>query len=125
MAETETATAVATLAPPAADPLMALIQRAATDQEFSVEKLEKLLDVKERWDAEEARKAYVAALACFKRAAPDAGEGQRRFRSPTRATATRRLARWHRRSPPRWPITACRTAGASISAMAGSPSPAR
>ena len=81
MAETETAKAAATLAPPAgsalaapphhgADPLMALIQRAATDQGFSVEKLEKLLDVKERWDAEEARKAYVAALACFKRAAP-------------------------------------------------------
>ena len=50
--------------------LMALIQRAATDKDFSVEKLEKLLDVKERWDAEEARRAYVGALAKFKRAAP-------------------------------------------------------
>ena len=50
--------------------LLALIQRAATDNDFSIEKLEKLLDVKERWDAEEARKAYVAALAAFKRNPP-------------------------------------------------------
>ena len=76
----ETAKAVAAVVPaqgamaeapqPGPDPLMALIQRAATDEGFSVDKLEKLLDVKERWDAEEARKAYVAALAEFKRAAP-------------------------------------------------------
>ena len=46
--------------------MMSLIQRAATDQSFSVEKLEHLLSVKERWDAEEARKAFVAALADFK-----------------------------------------------------------
>ena len=46
--------------------LLALIQRAATEDGFSIEKLEKLLDVKERWDAEEARKAFVAAVADFK-----------------------------------------------------------
>ena len=46
--------------------MMSLIQRAATDQAFSVEKLEHLLAVKERWEKEEARKAYVAALADFK-----------------------------------------------------------
>ena len=50
--------------------MMSLIQRAATDQSFSVEKLEHLLSVKERWDSEEARKAYVAALADFKRNPP-------------------------------------------------------
>ncbi len=76
----ETATEVAAVVPaqgaiaeapqPGSDPLMVLIQRAATDEGFSVDKLEKLLDVKERWDAEEARKSYVAALAEFKRAAP-------------------------------------------------------
>ena len=46
--------------------MMSLIQRAATDEAFSVEKLEHLLAVKERWEKEEARKAYVAALADFK-----------------------------------------------------------
>ena len=46
--------------------LLALIQRAATEDGFSIEKLEKLLDVKERWDAEEARRAFVAAVADFK-----------------------------------------------------------
>ena len=43
--------------------LMQVIERAAMDPDFDVEKLDKLLDVKERWDREEARKAYFAALA--------------------------------------------------------------
>ena len=50
--------------------MMSLIQRAATDEAFSVEKLEHLLAVKERWEKEEARKAYVAALADFKTTPP-------------------------------------------------------
>ena len=50
--------------------MMSLIQRAATDEAFSVEKLEHLLAVKERWEKEEARKAFVAALADFKTTPP-------------------------------------------------------
>ena len=50
--------------------LMRVIERAALDPSFDVEKLSRLLDVKERWDREEARKAYHAALAAFKAAPP-------------------------------------------------------
>ena len=50
--------------------LMDLIQKATTDDNFSVEKLSQLLDVKERWDAEEARKAFVVARTAFKRSPP-------------------------------------------------------
>lgn len=50
--------------------LMRLIERAATSPDFDVAKLEKLLDVKERWEANEARKAFTAAKAAFKAEAP-------------------------------------------------------
>lgn len=50
--------------------LMQIIQRAATDQTFDVAKLEKLLEVRERWEAAEARKAFVAALNAFKASPP-------------------------------------------------------
>lgn len=58
-------------APTPSSSLMALIDRAATDPAFDVLKLEKLLDVKERWDREEARKAFVSALSLFKRNPPE------------------------------------------------------
>ena len=51
--------------------LMSLIQKASTDDGFSVEKLSQLLDVKERWDNEQARKAYVLAMAEFKANPPE------------------------------------------------------
>ena len=68
--------------------MVSLIQRAATDPQFDLEKLDRLLDVKERWEREEARKAYVAALAAFKLDPPrlvkdrrvDFGEGRNRTR---------------------------------------------
>ena len=68
--------------------MVSLIQRAATDSAFDLEKLDRLLDVKERWEREEARKAYVAALAAFKLNPPrlvkdrrvDFGEGRNRTR---------------------------------------------
>ena len=68
--------------------MVSLIQRAATDPQVDLEKLDKLLDVKDRWEKEEARKAYVAALAAFKRSPPrlvkdkqvDFGEGRSRTR---------------------------------------------
>lgn len=50
--------------------LMQIIQRAATDKTFDVAKLEKLLEVRERWEAAEARKAFVAALNAFKASPP-------------------------------------------------------
>lgn len=46
--------------------LMKIIDRAAADTTYDVAKLEQLLAVKERWDAQEAKKAFVAAMARFK-----------------------------------------------------------
>ena len=46
--------------------LMAIINRAATDQTFDVAKLEQLLAVRDRWEANEARKAYNEAFTAFK-----------------------------------------------------------
>ena len=46
--------------------LMLIIDRAAKDPAFDVAKLDHLLQVKERWDAAEAKKAYVTAVAQFK-----------------------------------------------------------
>lgn len=46
--------------------LMKVIERAATDPSFDIDKLSKLLDVRERWEAAEARKAFTAAMAEFK-----------------------------------------------------------
>lgn len=50
--------------------LMIMIERAAFSPNFDVAKLEKMLDVKERWDAAEAYKAYIAAKAAFKGECP-------------------------------------------------------
>jgi hypothetical protein len=46
--------------------LMSIIERAASAADFDVDKLQKLLEVKERWDANEARKAFSEAFAAFK-----------------------------------------------------------
>lgn len=46
--------------------LMQIISRAATDATFDVDKLQKLLEMKERWDATQAKKAYDTAFAAFK-----------------------------------------------------------
>lgn len=46
--------------------LMRIIDRAASDPNFDVAKLQQLLEVKERWEAAEAKKAYVTAFAAFK-----------------------------------------------------------
>jgi hypothetical protein len=51
--------------------LMAIINRASTDQAFDVAKLESLLAMKERWDREQARKAFVVALTDFKSDPPE------------------------------------------------------
>ena len=46
--------------------LMRMIEKAMIDPSFDVAKMEQLLGVKERWEANEARKAFVVALAAFK-----------------------------------------------------------
>lgn len=53
-----------------ASSLMKIIDRAALDPNFDVAKLKELLEVKERWDASEARKAFVVAVAEFKKNPP-------------------------------------------------------
>ena len=49
-----------------ASSLMKIIDRAAMDPSFDVAKLEQLLAMKERWEANEARKAFNVAFADFK-----------------------------------------------------------
>ena len=46
--------------------LMVIINRAVNDSAFDVAKLDHLLQVKERWDKDEARKAFAVALTEFK-----------------------------------------------------------
>lgn len=46
--------------------LMHIIERAANAPQFDLERLEKLLDLKDRWDRAEAVKAYAAAKVAFK-----------------------------------------------------------
>ena len=50
--------------------VMQLIERAVLDPNFNVEKMESLMKMKERFDAAEARKEFVRALADFKAEAP-------------------------------------------------------
>lgn len=57
-------------APSQSNALMQIIDRAANDPAFDVAKLQALLDVKKQWEADEARKAFVVAMAAFKASAP-------------------------------------------------------
>lgn len=50
--------------------LMALIERAATSTDIDVDKLDKLLAVKERWDAQQAKRAFVDAMSRFRNTCP-------------------------------------------------------
>jgi hypothetical protein len=51
--------------------IMRIIDRAMSMPDFDPDKLMKLMDAKERFDATEAKKAYVAAMAEFKRNPPE------------------------------------------------------
>jgi hypothetical protein len=51
---------------PAADGLLAVIDRAVRDKDVDVGKLQALLAVKKEYEADEARKAFVAAMNAFK-----------------------------------------------------------
>lgn len=64
-------TAVA-IQPPSSDSqtMMRMIEVAMTRPDFDIDKLQRLLDVKEQWEKNEARKAYVEAMAEFKKNPP-------------------------------------------------------
>ena len=49
---------------------MQMIQ-AAVEQNVDIDKLQRLMDFKERWEATEARKAYVVAMTAFKKTPPE------------------------------------------------------
>lgn len=51
-------------------PLMPIIQAASTNGEVDADKLMKLLEVNERYEANQARKAFVVAMAAFQKEAP-------------------------------------------------------
>lgn len=51
--------------------LMRIIEKAVTDPTFDAAKLALLLDVKLKWEADEAHKAYVEAMQQFKANPPD------------------------------------------------------
>lgn len=55
---------------PAAISLMAIIEKVANNPDVDMAKLNQLLEMKERWDAMEARKAFNAAMAQFKKNPP-------------------------------------------------------
>jgi hypothetical protein len=50
--------------------------RMAVEQNADLDKLSKLMDLQERWEANEARKAYVAALNAFKANPPTIGKNK-------------------------------------------------
>jgi hypothetical protein len=67
--------------------LMQVIERAAMDPTFDVTKLAQLLDVKERWDATEAKKAFVAAMVAFKANPPTVEKRKHVHYQPERGKA--------------------------------------
>ena len=72
MDKNETQKTESTLVAPAESPLMtaaALVQQA--DGKIDVDKLEALLKVQMQWEANEAKKAYVVAMAAFKENPPE------------------------------------------------------
>lgn len=46
--------------------LMSMIERAVLNPEYPIDRLQSLFELKKQWEADEARKAYVAAMARFK-----------------------------------------------------------
>jgi hypothetical protein len=79
--------------------LMAIIERASTAPEFDLGRLEKLLELKERWDAGAARKAFTVAMAAFKADPPkiyknkhvDQGTGKAKYDHATHSEVTMKV----------------------------------
>lgn len=82
VAATETPSSV-----PAAITPMQMLQ-IAVEQGADLEKLSKLMDLQERWEANEARKAFVSAKAAFRAEAPTIGKNKEvGFKSKDRSKA--------------------------------------
>jgi hypothetical protein len=54
------------LTSPQPDTMLTVIERAVMSPDFDVAKMQQLLDMRERYEANEARKAFVEALSAFK-----------------------------------------------------------
>lgn len=63
-------TDLATIEPADSTKLMAIIEKMASDPQFDVAKLERMLAVKLSWEADEARKAFNVAMDEFQAACP-------------------------------------------------------
>lgn len=63
-------TAMAEMPRTESNAIMALIERAATSNDIDVDKLDKLLSVKERWDAQQAKREFDSAMSLFHSKAP-------------------------------------------------------
>ena len=48
------------------DSMLSIIERAVMSPDFDVVKLKELLELRERWEKNEARKAFVSAMIAFK-----------------------------------------------------------
>jgi hypothetical protein len=53
------------------DSMLSIIERAVSSPDFDVNKLSALLEVRERWERNEARKAFVSAMNAFKADPPE------------------------------------------------------
>lgn len=57
--------------------LMQIIERVAMDKEMDIDKLERMLDLKRQWDADNARKSFSAAMAEFQARCPTINKSRR------------------------------------------------
>jgi site-specific DNA-methyltransferase (adenine-specific) len=55
---------------PVADPIMAIIERMTREPSFDIERIKEMLAMKERFEALEAKKSFVADMAEFKKNPP-------------------------------------------------------
>jgi hypothetical protein len=53
-----------------ADRFMTMLERAVSDPDFDIDKMDRLLAAKKEYEAEEARRQFIAAMAGFKAKAP-------------------------------------------------------
>lgn len=66
VAETPPSNGLVKSMPSASDAMISVIERAIMSPDFDVAKLQHLLELRERYEASEARKAFVSAMAEFK-----------------------------------------------------------
>jgi aconitase B len=109
----ERKTEVVAALPSDAGALMKLIERVAMDPQFDVAKLKELFTLRERWEADEARKAFNVAFTAFKAEAIEIIKN-RRSRTAAQEQALRRaLLASSTRSRRRYRGTACPHRGGS------------